>query len=485
MATEHHQPAPQEEPQHGEMQHGGMVGMKMEDMEHSATKGGDHAQMALDFRKKWLWIYTLNIIFGVLILFSPFTFGYTNTPLMWSDLISGALTVVIGIATLFSVRLDFLGRWSLAFIGLWLNFAPLAFWTKSPAAYLSGTTIDTLLVAFAVLVPMMPGMAHHMAMMKPGPVIPPGWRYTPSSWHQRAPIAALALFGWLIARYMAAYQLGHITSVYDPIFGDGTRRVLGSQVSKMWPVSDAGLGAFSYTLEVLMAFMGGPNRWRTMPWMSVFFFILVVPLGITSVVLIMLQPVAVGAWCGPCLLTGVLMLAMVPLAVDEVVATIQFLQTSIKNGKPFWRTFWVGDTIEGGAQDERSPEIGEAWNRFPAATAWGVTLPWNIVASIFLGAWLMAAPGVLGSTGTAAGSDNIAGALVVTIAFLALAEVTRAARFLNVLLGAWVIAAPWLLVGVAPSARWNDLLIGALIIALSFPRGKTAERYGGWQRFIV
>lgn len=457
----------------------------MSGMEHGAMEGDSHGDMALDFRKKWLWVYALNVMFGVLMLFSPFTFGYAGTPMMWSDLLSGTLIVVIGAATLFSVRLDFLGRWSLAFIGLWLNFAPIVFWTHSPAAYLNGTTVGTLLVAFAVLVPMMPGMAHHMAMMKPGPDIPPGWSYTPSSWHQRAPIAALALFGWLIARYMAAYQLGHISSVYDPLFGDGTRQVLESDVSKMWPISDAGLGAFSYTIEILMAFMGGPNRWRTMPWMAVFFFILVVPLGITSVVLIMLQPVAVGAWCGPCLLTAVLMLAMVPLAVDEVVATFQFLQASVKNGKPFWRTFWVGDTIEGGAQDERSPEIGQPWGRFAPASAWGVTLPWNLVLSIFLGAWLMAAPGVLGSTGMAGGSDNITGALVVTIAFLALAEVTRAARFVNVLLGAWIIASPWLLAGAAAGARWNDLLIGAALIALSIPRGSVRERYAGWQRFIV
>ncbi len=471
MATEHHHAAAGDQ---GEMQQGAMEGV-----EHH-----DHSQMALDFRKKWLWIYALNVLFGVLTLFSPFTFGYAGTSMMWSDLVSGVLIVGIGIATLLSVRLDFLGRWSLAFIGLWLNFAPLVFWTKSPAAYLNGTLIGTLVFAFAVLVPMMPGMAHHMAMMKPGPDIPPGWSYTPSSWHQRAPIAALAMGGWLIARYMAAYQLGHITSVYDPIFGDGTRRVLESKVSKMWPVSDAGLGAFSYTIEVLMAFMGGPNRWRTMPWMAVFFFILVVPLGVVSVVLVMLQPVAVGAWCGPCLLTAMLMLAMVPLAVDEVIATVQFLQASVKNGKPFWRTFWVGDTIEGGEKDGRSPEIGVAWSKFPAATAWGVTLPWNLVASILLGAWLMAAPDLLGSTGTAGGSDNIAGALVVTTAFLALAEVTRSARYVNVLLGAWVVASPWLLSGEGPLARWSNLLVGAVLIALSLPRGPVRERYDGWDRRI-
>jgi len=212
MATEHHEHSQHEElqqspqqsreySQHGEMRHG---------------EGGDHSQMALDFRKKWLWVYALNVIFGVLTLFSPFTFGYAGTPMMGSDIISGALIVVIGTATLLSVRLDFLGRWSLAFIGLWLNFAPLVFWTKSPAAYLNGTTVGTLLIAFAVLVPMMPGMAHHMAMMKPGPDIPPGWSYTPSSWHQRGANHVAAGRGGCVVRAVPADRSTHA--------GDGAPR---------------------------------------------------------------------------------------------------------------------------------------------------------------------------------------------------------------------------------------------------------------------
>lgn len=49
-----------------------------------------------------------------------------------------------------------------------------------------------------------------MEGMMGGPDIPPGWNYTPSSWLQRLPIAALAVFGIFISRYLTAYQLGHI-----------------------------------------------------------------------------------------------------------------------------------------------------------------------------------------------------------------------------------------------------------------------------------
>lgn len=64
-----------------------------------------------------------------------------------------------------------------------------------------------------------------------------------------------------------AYQLGFIPSVWDPFFGESIAAVLTSHVSKSFPISDAGLGAFAYTFEMLMGWMGMTTRWRTMPWM--------------------------------------------------------------------------------------------------------------------------------------------------------------------------------------------------------------------------
>jgi len=59
---------------------------------------------------------------------------------------------------------------------------------------------------------------------------------------------------------MGAFQLGYISTVWDPFFGEGTRRVLTSQVSHSFPVSDATLGAFSYILDVLFGYAGGTHR---------------------------------------------------------------------------------------------------------------------------------------------------------------------------------------------------------------------------------
>ena len=120
----------------------------------------------------------------------------------------------------------------------------------------------------------------------------------------------------------------------------------------------------------------------------------------------------------------------------------------------------------------------------PAALVWGVALPWNLVASIAVGIWLMFGPFALGTIGSAAHSEHLIGALIVTIAVIALAEVGRTVRFLNVLLGTLIIVAPWLLAGPTSASRWNDAIAGVIVILLSFRRGPVGERYGSWSHSI-
>lgn len=447
------------------MQHGSMAGMS----------GGDHEQqMYLDS----LWASFVNLILGVWLITSPPTLGYKSTAMTWSDIVSGSLIVVLSIAAA-SRRLNAYVRWAVCFVGLWLLFAPLVFWAPTAAEYLNDTVVGAFVVAFAILVTMMPGM--DMSVMD-GADVPPGWSYNPSSWLQRAPVILLAVVGLLASRYMAAYQLGHLNSVYDPFFGDGTRRVLESDVSKMFPISDAGLGALSYLLEMLMGFMGDKARWRTMPWMVTFFGILVVPLGVTSIVLIILQPLAVGAWCSLCLLAGMAMLAMIPATLDEVVAMIQFLIQARREGKPLWRTFWLGGTVEGERDNCLTPFD---WSRPLAMFTTWLASNWNLLLSAALGMWLMFAPAVFGTQARAADSDHLVGALVVTFAVIAIGEVGRAVRFLNLLFGAWLLIAPWLLAGFVAGAQWNNVVIGVALILLSLRRGHISGRYSSWQPYII
>jgi len=124
-------------------------------------------------------------------------------------------------------------------------------------------------------------------------------------------IVFLAMIGFFLSRYLAAFQLGHIVYPWDPFFGDSTRLVLTSDISKAFPVSDAGLGALSYLLDALAGLIGGSRRWRTMPWMVVLFGLFIIPPGVTSIVLVILQPVSIGAWCTLCLVASVVMLLMV------------------------------------------------------------------------------------------------------------------------------------------------------------------------------
>ncbi len=446
---------------------------------HSGS--ADHREMLLDMRRSWLWTNGAVILLGVSVAFSPATFGYGGVA-AWNDVLAGVLIAACAAAAL-SPTWDFYGRWGAALVGLWLQFAPLLF--HPPAAgYLVDTMAGVLVVVLMVLVPMMPGMAHHMAMMQPGPEVPPGWTYCPSTWHQRVPMIVLAFIGWMISRYLAAYQLGYTSHVWDPFFGEQSMNVLTSEVSRMWPVSDAGVGAFAYTIEMLMAWMGDRRRWRTMPWMVSFFFLLVVPLGVTHVVLVIMQPVMVGAWCFLCLAAAVAMLLMIPFTIDEVIATGQFLADRVRHGHSFWRTFWVGDTMTGGGPDERTPKYGARTAAHVTPAAWGVSLPWTLGLSAVMGIWAIVTPEFLGSTGLLMDSDRITGALIVTASVVVTAEVVRSGRYVNLLFGAWLALSPFLLDGGSSASTAGNVAAGIAVALLALPRGPVYERYGSWDRWI-
>ena len=291
------------------------------------------ATMAMTHAQGLSWPHFANMALGLWLISSAFAMGYGRIALQVSDVTSGALVILLA-------ALSLVGRpfwklwapWANSLIGVWLLFAPLVFWAPA-SAYNNDTLVGALVIVFAILAPGMP-MAPGMSM-EPGPDIPRGWSYNPSSWPQRAPIIALALVGFFLSRQMTAYQLGHIASITDPFFGLGTQRVLTSDVSRAFPIPDAGLGAVAYMIEFLMGFMGDKRRWRTMPWMVTFFGILVVPLGVVSITLIILQPLAVGDWCTPCLIAAAAMLVMIPFTLDEVVAMCQFLVQARREGQPF------------------------------------------------------------------------------------------------------------------------------------------------------
>ena len=83
-------------------------------------------------------------------------------------------------------------------------------------------------------------------------------------------------------------------------------------------------------------------------------------------------------------------------------------------------------------------------------------------------------------------SDHLVGALIITVSVMALAEVGRPLRFINVALGIWLTLAPWVLEGASPAGSAGSIAAGLAVAALSLPRGKRGrEHFGNWDRFIV
>ena len=444
-----------------------------------------YAQYHADHRQ-FRWAHMFNAALGLWLITSPAVMEYGAAAMVWSDMLSGAALLILGLLSV-SWRMA-PARWAAAAVGFWLLAAPLVFWTPSAAIYVNGTLAGSLAIGFAVLTRPTPGVSR--AAGAAGPDIPPGWEFSPSSWFQRLPIILLALVGFFISRHMAAYQLGHIDGIWDPFFAgaagnakNGSEEITTSAVSEAWPVSDAGLGALTYMLEILIGVIGSSNRWRTMPWLVMLFGFMIVPLGVVSITFIIIQPIIIGTWCTVCLIAAAAMLIQIPYSLDELVATTQFLIRKKKNGRPLLRIFFVGDT------DDGKGRASDNFVRNPIAmigdmVTGGVSLHWSLALSAAVGVWLMFTRLTLGAENGMANADHLIGSLVVTTTVIATAETARPVRFLNIIYGAALFATPFMY-GVGGEQMAASLICGVGLIALSIPRGRIRSSYGGLNKYLV
>ncbi len=166
--------------------------------------------------------------------------------------------------------------------------------------------------------------------------LPAGWRYNPSAWPQRLPIIGLGVLGMCIGFYLAAFQLGLTSTVWDPVFGGGSRRVLTSSVSHLFPTSDALLGGLGYAFDWIFGLLGGTERWRTRPYLVVLFGIGIVPFGWVSISLGLAMRAIVGSWCFLCLCSTTISVIMIPFSWDEIWATLVELNRRVRAGTPLW-----------------------------------------------------------------------------------------------------------------------------------------------------
>jgi nucleoside-diphosphate-sugar epimerase/uncharacterized membrane protein len=464
-----------------------------------------------------LWAPLVNAALGLWLMVSPAAYGLFDggaAPLApalghdlppaavrdawlgWSEIVTGALIVLFSLVGLNRERRW--AQWIVAALGCWLLFAPLVFWTSSPAAYAVDTLLGMLVVAFAVIVPPPPGV--RLRSLAADDDRPLGWSYSPSTWTQRLPIVALSLVGLFVSRYLAAYQLGHVDELWDPFFAaapldksgaypgatGGSESVVTSWLSKAFPIPDAGLGAAVYALDILAGAIGDRRRWRTMPWMVLLFGFLIIPLGAVSLTFVLVQPTLIGTLCTLCIVQAIVTLVLIPYSVDEVLATCQYLRRATRAGEPFWKTFWHGGPSL--SEDQQpAPDLG----RPPRAVLLdflqgGVNFPWTLVAVCALALALSASPVLLGTQAPLYWSDHVAGWVALAIAITALAEIARAVRFLNVPVGLWIAVSPFVLDGGTAAGTLATCAIGLGIAALSLPRGRRSEEtYGAWDRAIV
>lgn len=401
----------------------------------------------------------LTVALGIWLFANPLTFSYRSDLLFYNDLGIGLAVVILAICFLRTKKKEF--AWGIAALGVWLQLAPLVFWAPESIMYLNDTLVGSLAIVFGfqLAIP-------EFSFEAPG-FCPKGWSFNPSSWTARIITIAFALVCWFFSRYMAAYQLGYIPYVWDPFFIEGTQDVLSSNVSHAFPVSDAGLGAFGYTLEFLLGWQGDSQRWAKLPWLVCLFGFLVIPVSVVSILLIILQPLVVGAWCSLCLATAVFMSIMILFTAPELIATLLLLKEA-KHAARFWQVFWCG------IDEEKVKSTKQAF---------GITFPWNLLLLVILGVWLIISASYV-SNNSLANVHYVLGPLIAFISLIACAEVFRSLRFLNLLFGAILLIAPWVYHERSLLAIFHNLVLGILVLFLTFPKGKIVERYGAWQRLI-
>ena len=440
------------------------------------------------------WAHFVNMGLGTWLMTQPLLINVTEPLLRSSEIVLGAMLIVCaGVALSWRATS---ARWLCAAIGALVMGVPFLFATGNPAAYLSDTLVGALIFGFAVCTRPEPGVSAIAALT--GPEIPPGWSYNPSTWSQRMPIIVLAILGLYVSRYLAAYQLGYIPSVWDPFFAgsptdpkNGTEEIITSWVSKAWPVSDAAVGGYTYLLEILTGVVGSRMRWRTMPWLVVLFGLMIAPLGITSIFFIIIQPVVIGTWSIVALIGAAAVLIQIPYSIDELLATLQFLRRRAKAGQNWLRVLFNGDTDAPDFLDPKANDKSAAdeFDQSPRVVlknmiGGGVSLPWNLALAALIGLSLLFTRLSLGVDGDMAHAHHVIGALVLTVVSIAAAEVARPVRYLNILLGAALMSAPFIFTaGITTTIA--SVVLGLSLIALSLRRGLIRERYGNWSRLIV
>lgn len=162
---------------------------------------------------------------------------------------------------------------------------------------------------------------------------PSGFDKNPTAWSRRLFLAALAFLGLCVSAYLTLFQIEVLPGVWDPFFT--SRKVL-----TYLGFPDASLGVLAYAMEIVLTFIGGRERWRTMPWTVLAFGVVIVSGALVSVLLIAMQAFVVDAWCTLCLVSAAISFAIFGFGVDEPLAGVRYLRHVRGSGGSAWRAAW-------------------------------------------------------------------------------------------------------------------------------------------------
>lgn len=117
-----------------------------------------------------------------------------------------------------------------------------------------------------------------------------------------------------------------VSNAWDPFFGDGTKQVLTSKLSKKFPIPDALLGAFGYLLDLILGISGRTDRWHSQPWIVLLLGVVVSLLSLTGFLLILAQFFFIHEFCTLCLASAIISFIIAALAGKEILASIRFVR---------------------------------------------------------------------------------------------------------------------------------------------------------------
>ena len=135
-------------------------------------------------------------------------------------------------------------------------------------------------------------------------------------------LIALALGGVAISTYLALFELGAIGHAWDPLFADGTERVLRSGPARALPVPDALLGVLGYAVEIVLLIGVVASRPPARRTLTIGLGVVAGVALIASIGLVALQAVVVGAWCFLCLASAAVSCVVAAIAIPDAVAEL-------------------------------------------------------------------------------------------------------------------------------------------------------------------